>query len=184
MIVTHSANRKLGAAAAHYRPLSACPDSCALRSNGCYAERGFVRRWANAPEDLAADCAAIRALPLKRPLRLLVSGDATTPIAQRLSAAVRTWGGTAWGYTHRWRTTPRTSWDGVAIRASCDSAAEVTQAHARGYQQTALVVDHFESPRRDSRGIPCPEQTGLAKSCSECGLCWRQTRKPILFQRH
>ena len=35
-----------------------------------------------------------------------------------------------------------------------------------------------------SKGIVCPEQSGKAKSCASCGLCWNTKSKSVLFMTH
>lgn len=204
--VAASANRKLThdpkrkPVAATYAPLSTCPTSCPFAGNGCYAEGGHVGRLTRklarerAPQgplrEARDEGKALEALPTDgRPLRLHVSGDCRTDAAARaLSASVARWqsagGGDAWSYTHAWRRVPRDAWGGVSVLASCETAAEVEAATARGYA-TARVVAEFEGERTDSRGIACPAQT-VGTSCVDCGLCLRadRLRRPILFAAH
>lgn len=177
---------------------SSCPASCPALGVWCYAEHGHAGLHARrlepaAPLDVATqEAAAIRASWPRdgRPLRLHEVGDATTAeCAELLAGAVADaqaeGAGPAWSYTHAWRDVPRAAWGHVSVLASCETADDVREAQSRGYP-AARVVAEFESPRRDSRGIPCPAQTGAAPDCASCRLCMRADRlaAPILFAAH
>ena len=206
--VPASANRKLThdpkslPCAATYVSQTSCGPCPFKGGKGCYAESGHTGRTTrrlNAAAELASasatDCAvaearAIAELPTDgRPLRLRVVGDSrTTTDAIITAAAVSEWqssgGGPAWTYTHSWRRIPRTAWGTIGILASCETEGDVARAQSRGYAP-ARVVDVFEG-NRDSRGIPCPQQTGQSASCAACRLCWTpdRLRRPILFAAH
>ena len=80
----------LGKVSATYATQVTCPDSCALKGSGCYAEGGMVgmfTRRLNASEDAnrlsveelaLAEAVAIAGLTGENPLRIHVVGDATT----------------------------------------------------------------------------------------------------------
>lgn len=201
-----SQNRKLGYVSSTYASQVSCPESCPFRNAGCYAENGrmalHTRKLNDSPvsdyiEVAEAEAAAIRTLSGRFPLRLHVVGDCKTKEAAEIVSkaadehrAKR--GQPAWSYTHA-HDVPREAWGNVSILRSCESAEQVEQAFEAGYA-AAMVVPEF---KKDSAyevapgltGIPCPEMTGRAQSCEECGLCMRDdklraSRRVILFAAH
>ena len=170
-----------------------CPDSCALKAHGCYAQDGWtgltVRRLdaeAVGQDVTAAEVSAIDAsynsgkVPSGRALRLHVSGDARTVKAARaLGAAVRRWqkrgGGVAWTYTHAWRTVGRSAWSqSVSVLASLESPKQAAAARRKGYAPALVVESHASDKAYVSHGvrwIPCPAQTRHV-GCTDCRLCF------------
>lgn len=172
---------------------STCPDSCAFKRSGCFADSGFTKI---AGEKM--DAAARHRTPLEvireearlmrkafrggpipqdgarggRDLRLHVGGDVGTEEgARELGRAAGGWrargGGSVWSYTHWWREVPRSAWGKhVSALASVESTRDFAAAAAQGYAP-AIVVDHFESKRAFVAGgwriIPCPAETSGAK---------------------
>ena len=188
-----SGNSKIGKVSATYATQVTCPDSCALKGSGCYAEGGkvgmFTRRL-NASEDanrLSVDelaleeAIAIAGLTGELPLRLHVVGDATTDTAAKLlsdAAAYHTnkHGQNVWSYTHAWRSVARKSWQDVSIFASCETVEDAKLAMARGYAAAVVVEKHQSDKAYVENGVklvPCPQQTGRAATCVDCGLCMR-----------
>ncbi len=187
--VEKSGNSKIGVVSATYVSQASCPTTCKFQGSGCYAESGmtaFTTRRLNeshltdANEIAHAEALEIAKLTGRYPLRVHVVGDARTDNAARiLSIAMskhqQKHGMPAWTYTHAWRTVRRTSWGNANVQASCETAEDVVHANYRGYA-TALVVDRFESDKAyttadGSKIIPCPQQTGRAKTCDDCRLC-------------
>lgn len=209
-LTERTSNRKLSTCPKH-RPVSvtraaqvSCPTGCALQGAGCYAEVSFsgihtakVNAAAVKMKATPIDVARVEAKAILaswprdgRPVRLHEVGDCSTPAAARVVSdavgrAQREGAGDAWTYTHAWRDVPRNAWGPVSVLASCETAEDVTAASARGYA-TARVVGEFEASRSDSRGIPCPAQTGAAPDCASCRLCMRadSLARPILFEAH
>lgn len=197
--VTLSLNTKLGSAATTHAGQASCPSSCVFRGSGCYAERGplgmFVLARLNgaAEEQLAtaldvaiAEAEAIDMMRVIRglPMRLHTVGDcASDEAALLVSAAAERYmargGGQVWTYTHAWRTVRRRSWGKVSVLASCETPADVTAARRRGYA-TSLVVEQFKGRRRYRERrqtiLPCPAQTTHEVTCSDCRLCFDDTR--------
>lgn len=166
-----------GRVAATYAPTAvSCPESCALRGAGCYAEGGRVgiqvaKLNGNAiaadasPSDVArSEADAIRgafdggSIPQDgrrggRDLRIHVSGDARTRSAARaLGAAARDWrargGGDVWTYTHAWRDVPRASWgSAVSVLASLDDHRDASKARDAGYAPATVVPAFPEGAR-------------------------------------
>lgn len=195
--VSRSGNRKLGLVATTHAAQASCPTTCPFLGQGCYAERGplggFITKRLNEAavgrstlEVAIAESDAIDTMDtvVGRPLRLHTVGDCSSResalivslAAERYSARG---GGRVWTYTHAWRTVKRESWGSVAVLASCETAADVEAAHARGYA-TSIVVPSFRSQRRyDHDGVdllPCPEMTGATPSCADCRLCFDDAR--------
>jgi hypothetical protein len=77
----------------------------------------------------------------------------------------------------------RASWGKVSVLASCETATDVIDAKSKGYA-TAVVVDKFASDKAyhvdGIKVIPCPEATGKAANCSECRLCWNDSRLQVM----
>jgi len=191
-VVLNSDNSKIGRAAATYAPIKqTCPSNCKLRNNGCYAQSGNVgfqvSRLEREMDGLGGDVLAImegdeiyekaRLVYQGHPLRLHVSGDATTNFrAAQMARGAAVWPGPVWSYTHAWRDVSRKSWGIVSVLASCESASEVAEALDAGYAP-ALVVSHHPADGRATRNedgikmIPCPSQTRNV-SCADCKLCW------------
>lgn len=207
-VVLDSKNEKLGRMAATYAPIrQTCPESCPLRDgNGCYAEGGNVglhmRRRQDRADGLNGDTIAIlEAAEIKdaaarvkddRPLRIHVSGDASTPFrAATLASAAAHWPGRVYTYTHAWRNVPRAAWGAVSVLASVESIAAAKEALRAGYAP-AIVVARHESDRArvvdGVRVIPCPSQTRGVK-CTDCGLCMQADKlhaigAAIAFETH
>ena len=204
--VEKSKNGKLGRVSATYSSIRSCSESCALRGNGCYAEAGRVgiitKQTGKAAEQLTkleiaeVEGEAIARLSGRLPLRLHVVGDcdsdqAATVIANAAETYHRKAGSRVWGYTHSWRTVESAWWDveGVAMRASCESTAQISDAHARGYAAVVVVDQHPESGRawtsdQGDKIVPCPEQT-RGMTCADCRLCWSNDKAiTIAFAAH
>ncbi len=202
IFVEDSKNEKTGPCAATYVTINACPNTCQLKNNGCYASLGNVgihvsRLDKNAeannstPMDAALQEANLiknsfkgKSIPYGKHLRLHVSGDTTTKEgAKVLSEAIdgykKRGGGLVWSYTHAHRTVPRSAWTkNISILGSVDSIEEVKKVRRKGYAP-AIVVTHFDSHKAFSikgcktKFIPCPAQTKENVTCVDCKLCMR-----------
>jgi hypothetical protein len=143
------------------------------------------------------EAAAIRKLSGRFPLRLHVVGDCkSAEAAKAVSEAADEHrakrGQPAWTYTHA-HDVPREAWGQVSVLRSCESVTQVEEAFEAGYA-AAMVVPEFQKETAYEvgpglTGIPCPEMTGRAESCEECGLCMRDDklragRRVILFAAH
>jgi len=66
--------------------------------------------------------------------------DAAALVVAAAAARYRARGGDpVWTYTHAWRDVARESWGQLSIFASCETAADVVEAGARGYAKVLLV---------------------------------------------
>jgi hypothetical protein len=207
-----SANAKIGTVSATYVAQGSCPLSCPFFTKGCYAEGGkvgIITAGLNAhgvtdPVALAQEEAdGIDGLRGLLPLRLHVVGDCKTAEAARIVSEAaerymkRGKRKTAsepfvWTYTHA-HNVPRESWGKVSVLRSCETLDQVKLAHEEGYA-AELTVAEFDRdtsyPLGDGYvGIPCPQQTGRAANCVECGLCMkdaklRENKRVILLSAH
>jgi hypothetical protein len=214
-----SKNCKLGDAATTYAAQTSCPACCPFfDGGGCYAEAGSIGKFLTAPLNAAAKARAHTAVDVARAeadaldrlkvvpgraLRLHTVGDCASDEAARIVAAAAEryqarGGGAVWTYTHAWRQVARESWGQVSVLASCETAADVLEARARGYT-TALVVEEFARKQRHQLGpdagnaagadiLPCPQQTSK-RTCTDCRLCFddkklHQRGYSIAFELH
>ena len=215
-LTQRTANRKLTsdkemrAVAVTRAAQQSCPPSCPFFGKGCYAEAGpsgiHSKRLTKAADGInAIDVAIAEAQAIVefwprdgRPLRLHEVGDCREVEAARIvSEAVETvqeqGGGAAWTYTHAWRDVPREAWGNVSVLASVETAQEARDAMAQGYVPAIVATSVAEGERILSeaglRGIGCPQETGAAKDCASCGLCFRDDRlqgvgAAIIFTPH
>jgi hypothetical protein len=141
---------------------------------------------------------AIRGLSGKFDLRLHVVGDckteeATEIVADACADHVKKCGKRVWSYTHAWKDVRKSAWKEVSVLASCQTLEEVSDAHAAGYAPALVVTEHAQETAYDLgdgfKGVPCPQQTGRAASCVDCGLCMNAdklhaSKRVILFALH
>lgn len=212
-LVLSSKNVKVGDVAATYAPIqNTCPDTCALKNNGCYAQTGNVgfqvrrleRTWAGLSGDTLAELEgseiagqglALSLAGVRKPLRIHVSGDATSDLrARALANGARHWPGPVWSYTHAWRTVARESWGRVSVLASVETLSQASEALSRGFAPAIVVSAHpadgkaWRDPETGVKVIPCPSQTRDV-TCVDCGLCFRDgtliaQRAAIAFAAH
>lgn len=204
--VEFSRNSKIGPVSATYASQATCPSSCPFKNSGCYAETGLTgihthrlnRSIVNDPDDIAQyEADEIRKLTGKYPLRLHVVGDCATDAAADIVSTAATEHSAkhnqpAWTYTHA-HNVRRESWNGVSVLRSCENVSQVQKAMDDGYA-AAMVVPEFQQTTaypitEDIVGIPCPQQTGKAENCIQCGLCMQDvklhsSRRVILFAAH
>jgi hypothetical protein len=187
-LVPVTSNKKVGDISVTYLPIKqTCPNTCALKDKGCYAQSGNVNfqviRLEKASNYKAYDIVRKEAREIiayakknykHKPLRLHVSGDARTNKSVKLLAlAAKSWNNKVYSYTHAWRTVDRGSWGDVSILASVESIADAKEALTRGYAPAIVVASHFGSKAYVKDGvkiIPCPQQT-VGVTCEKCKLC-------------
>ena len=204
-IVKVSHNGKLGRMSATYAAQTTCPDTCAFRNSGCYAEGGALRFSTNQRNDSAAGMSAIDIAWLERdgiialatgkgphlPLRVHVVGDSVGESAAIVGGAMVTYesltGQPAYTYTHGFRETPRGLWGAARVLASCESEADARDAVSRGYHVALVVAEHASDRAYHVEGVgtvvPCPSQT-RGKQCADCGLCYGKRAVHVAFAVH
>jgi len=184
-----------------------CPDDCAWKNSGCYAETGLMffttnrlnKSGAESPLDVAiAESDAIRNLSGKYDLRLHTVGDCkTNESAKIVSCAAELHmakcGKKVWTYTHAWKVVDRVSWGKVSVLASVESESDIDDAWNHGYAAAIVVSQHTSDKAyvlpNGHVVIPCPQQTGKSANCFTCRLCWNSDRllarkQTIAFAAH
>lgn len=184
--IEFSENAKLGGMSTTYAARGSCPLDCPFaKSKACYGECGPVRwQWdkmtGKDPIAIAKDeAAAIDKLSGRMNLRIHTLGDCRSNEAAKIVSAaaeryMKRGRSKAFTFTHGWRKVARASWGKVSVVASCERSEDVKKAKQAGYA-TALVLPSFKQDtayvHEGLKVIPCPEQTGRCKSCSDCRLC-------------
>lgn len=185
--VEHTENAKLGGMSTTYASIASCPSSCPLlKAKACYGMSGPVNYvWQRLGEEgrpleiAKLEAAAIDGLSGNLDLRIHTLGDCKTDatanlVSQAAERYMRRGRRKAFTFTHGWRKVARQSWGKVSVVASCETPSDVLAAKAAGYA-TALVLPEFEKDvaymHQGVKIVPCPEQTGRCKTCSQCRLC-------------
>jgi hypothetical protein len=99
LAIEKSQNSKTGIVSTTYAPIYSCPKTCPFLDNGCYGQSDFcglhlnrinkeaLKQRITRPLDIAkVEAAGIRKLSGKRPLRIHVVGDCSTPKAAEVVA--------------------------------------------------------------------------------------------------
>lgn len=204
--VSKSHNVKTGAIPVTYSSAETCPDACALKRNGCYAETGNVGlhwRKLSAGEVKALDFSQllsnVAALPMGQLWRHNVAGDlpgennAIDPLALDM-LAIANRGKRGFTYTHKPLTktnalaVKRAVAMGFTINLSADSMAEADAKSGLGAPVVVVVPSDHPAHSKTPQGrhvIVCPAQTNEDVSCESCQLCQRPNRKAIVaFRAH
>lgn len=177
-VTPRSENAKTGPMAATYAPQVTCPTSCPFYPEIAGDVAGERRDHVNLAM-AREESDKIDALPADRPLRVHVVGDCSTPGAAGLVGAAmvryeRRGGHMAYTYTHAWAAVPQSAWQGARVLASCETARDVAQARAQGYQCEMTYDRHRSRKLHDRDGVrvlPCPNQFNQAVTCAKCMLC-------------
>lgn len=178
---------------------STCPDSCALKGKGCYAENfPMAMAWDKLTTsgmsyaDLLDEISRLKRGTLWRHNDagdLLGSGD-TIDLTALVALVEANRERRGFAYTHwDWRENKDAiKWSnlsGFTINVSVESHADAKDAYVHGLP-VALVADQV-NPVEDHDGIRyvvCPAQT-KGWTCKDCGLCYQADRKyVIVFRPH
>lgn len=188
---------KTGNVSATWASQASCPNSCPLKTNGCYAEAGraaLSTRRLNERTDASAltgraltleiarqEAAEILKLSGRRKLRVHAVGDCTDNdtagiVGSAMVAHEAKHGKAAWTYTHAAADIDQAAWNGARVLASCQSVDEVRRFRSKGYGTALIVPPHPTNKIYDYQGervIPCPAQLNKAVTCEFCTLCQR-----------
>ena len=181
-----SGNRKTGPIPVTYSSRDTCPDSCALKGAGCYAEGGPVLwQWRKARDDLAALLAFIRSIPGGSLWRHNVAGDLPgdgdaldADALHKIARANR--GRRGFTYTHKPATRDNVTAmhdatrAGFTINLSADNAAAADDLAAHGLPVVVVIPADAPKVTRTPRGrqiVQCPAENTDRVTCSNCGLC-------------
>lgn len=198
--VRKSANAKTGPIPVVYSSRSTCPDSCAHKGAGCYAESGPIawqwRRVDAQGVDLAQLCESIRTIPRGHLWRYGVAGDlpgsGDSLDRQALDKIVKAnKGRRGFAYTHKLtdldaiRSATR---QGFTINVSADSVALADKYYSLDLPVTVVVprdVPEVTYTPEGVRIVVCPAQTRNDVTCQSCGLCAIADRPVIVgFRAH
>ena len=182
-----SGNRKTGPIPVTNTSADTCPDSCALKGAGCYAEHGPVNWQWHKRLKLSLDelCRLIRTVPGGSLWRHNVAGDlpghGETIDADALHKIARAnRGRRGFTYTHKPDTTANVDAireaiaAGFTINLSADNAAAADNL-AR-HQLPVVVVIPADAPKvshtpRGRKIVLCPAESSDKITCANCGLC-------------
>ena len=198
--VSKSSNAKTGPIPVVYSSRSTCPDRCAHKGAGCYAEYGPISiQWRKVDQtgiDLEQLCESIRTIPIGSLWRYGVAGDlpgqGETLDRQALDKLVRAnRGRRGFTYTHKLTdldairdATAR----GFTVNVSADSVALADHYYAQDLPVTVVVPRDAPEVTYTPEGVRivvCPAQTRQDVTCQICGLCAVASRRAIVgFRAH
>ena len=199
--VPRSRDSKTGVIVASYSPIETCPDSCALKSGGCYAWGLFYLR--NLGKKISDQAIKIRTLKeaLSRRksdckiVRHRIAGDVVGDVPGTIEECkvVEEEGLINVGYTHDWKN-PEAQPLKDYFRASCNSVEEVIEARAMGWGATLIVPE--DTPKvvsfiHGEKAILCPARHDVpgkrditCNSCTLCKITPKTIDKTIMFAVH
>ena len=195
-----SQNSKTGPMPVVYSSRQTCPDSCAHKGAGCYAEVGPISwQWRKVDQtgiDLEQLCQQIRTIPIGSLWRYGVAGDlpGTGDTLDRvaLDKLVRAnRGRRGFTYTHKLGDIDAIR-DAIArgfvVNVSADSIEQADYYYAQDLPVTVVVpreAPEITFTREGVRVVVCPAQTRADVNCQSCGLCAVASRRAIVgFRAH
>lgn len=206
-----SRNEKVGPIPVSTTEAKTCPQSCPFKKNGCYADGGpLALFWGKVTRGEAGlpwseFCGQIHALPEGQLWRHNQAGDlpgeGDTVDWRALSKLVQAnKGKRGFTYTHKpvglegvgltnAAAIAEANLEGFTVNLSGNNLAHADTLAALQVGPVVCVVDeshpeHSTTPE-GRKVVVCPEQTGKAKSCAECGLCQKANRAVIVaFRAH
>lgn len=192
-----SGNRKTGPIATSMTSSNSCPDSCALKGEGCYARFGMVgMHWRKVDKQgmsLESFLRGLMALPNESMFRHNVAGD--LPDAETLQAITQASKHLlGFTYTHRYDESMRAAISeanrqGFTVNLSGNNTK---QADALVSLNIGPVVCLIEPGTPNTSKTPsghtvvrCPAEYIDSMQCSKCKLCARANRSTIIgFTAH
>lgn len=189
-----SGNAKTGPIPVTMSSRSTCPDSCALKANGCYADAGMVRiNWQKLDTkglSLDALLASIQALPKGQLWRHNVAGDLPSiDVLDALTQANK--GRKGFTYTHAFNDYPgmlqavqQANEQGFTVNLSANSMQQADTLKALGAGPVVCLMPE-DAPKvsltpAGNTVTLCPATYRDDIQCSNCGLCAVATRKGIV----
>ncbi len=182
--VSESSDKKIGPVVASYSTIESCPDSCELKSGGCYAWGLFYLKVLSSKIDKQK--IAIKSLanaladknPVAKIVRHRVAGDVVGDVEGTLEecASVEKNGLINIGYTHNWRAEEAQTLRGY-FRASCNSLEDVKQAVNMGWTTTLVVAGNVPKTTtiEGKKAVLCPARHGVEGkkdiTCNDCTMC-------------
>lgn len=182
--VSESSDKKIGPVVASYSTIDSCPDSCELKSGGCYAWGLFYLKVLSSKIDKqkiiikSLASALLDRNPLSKIVRHRVAGDTVGDVGGTLEecALVEQSGLINIGYTHNWRAEESQPLKQY-FRASCNSLDDVREASAMGWSTTLVAAGNVPKSTMldDKRAVLCPARHGVEGkkdiTCNDCSMC-------------
>lgn len=191
-------NRKTGPIPTTRSPASTCPDSCALKGNGCYAENApLVWAWTDDTVkgcDFDALLMKIRRIPAGSLWRHNEAGDLDFETLDSLVKANS--GRRGFTYTHHVpNQNPRRLADlraanagGFTINLSADNVLIADRYVALGLPTVVVLSQKAPNVSYTPAGnkvVACPAEKSDKVTCATCGLCQIADRPYIIgFRAH
>lgn len=192
-----SRNAKVGPIPVSTTEATTCPDACPLKKNGCYADGGpLALFWGKVTRGEAGlpwgeFLELIKGLPEGQLWRHNQAGDLPgqgdeihTEAFLGLIEANR--GKLGFTYTHKPMTSSnaelvaKANAEGFTVNLSANNLEHADELKATNAGPVVVVVAEDHPERSTTPGglpvVVCPEQTGKAASCAECGLCAKANR--------
>jgi hypothetical protein len=198
--VSKSSNAKTGPMSVVYSSRSTCPDSCAHKGAGCYAESGPIStHWRKVDTqgiDLDSLCESIRTIPRGSLWRYGVAGDlpgnGDTLDKMALVKIVRAnKGRRGFTYTHKLADLDAirgATRQGFTVNVSTDSIELADYYYSLDLPVTVVVPRERPEVTYTPNGVRvvvCPAQTRDDVTCQSCGLCAVASRRVIVgFRAH
>jgi hypothetical protein len=201
--ISSSNDKKIGKVLASYSSKSTCPDTCSLKTGGCYAWGLFYLNILSSKiEDGRIKSKSLKSALLERShsakiARHRVAGDVVDDVESTVEECllIEKEKIINIGYTHHWRSQeakPLKKW----FRASCQTFEEVLEARAAGWS-TTLIMDQSAIPSKSFKmqnnemAYLCPARIGeVGKkdiTCNDCTLCRvddKTKNKTVVFAAH
>jgi len=198
--VSKSSDKKIGPVIASYSPIQSCPDSCSLKSGGCYAWGLFYLKVLSSKIEnnkikikSLQEALNTRGVNVKI-VRHRVAGDVVGDVSQTIEECelVENTKLINIGYTHDWKskeTQPLKKY----FRASCSSISEISKATSMGWSTTLVVDGNVPKVTKISgkKAILCPARIGVSGkkdiTCNDCTLCKVSPKTKdiiIMFKAH
>jgi hypothetical protein len=159
-----------------------CPPDC-LRWNECYGNgMMFAHRFEHGPEfeaQLLREVEAAAALyPFGFAVRLHILGDfySVEYVTLWRNMLDRFPNLHVYGYSAQWQ-------NPIAAAIQATRIKHRDRFWLRFSRNFEYDGENIYAAQEGTRGVQCPEQTGKARSCLDCGLCWA-INATIIFKDH
>ena len=199
--VSQSSDKKTGSVVASYSPKESCPDSCSLKTGGCYAWGLFYlnilsKKIQNGTikTKILTDALKERAHSAKI-VRHRIAGDVVGDVPQTVEECkiVQSEGLINIGYTHHWRAEEAQPLKAY-FRSSCSNQEEDMEARQMGWSPTLIVPSGTPKSLTMANGekaFMCPARHGVEGkrdiTCNDCTLCRvdaKTDKKTVMFEVH
>ncbi len=199
--ISASDDKKTGKVVASYSTKESCPDSCSLKTGGCYAWGLFYLNVLSSKIDKGSikirtiTEALSERLHNVRIVRHRIAGDTVGDVPETLAECrlVDGEGLINIGYTHNWKAEEAAPLKEY-FRASCSNLEEVMEARSMGWSATLIVpkgTPKTISLPNGEKAFMCPARHGVEGkkdiTCNDCTLCrvdGKTQDKTVMFEVH